>query len=519
MSDLERGLLAHMTTADGMAHVVDAKVAPQFFEDPINRVVFEWITQEYWPESQGKAPTLDVLRHEFPSVDVPHPSQVQEATTWLIGYLQRRHARNQAQELLIGAAKEIDGDPMAMLRSLVDRTTAVLEQQGRTAGTARLYTDVAAMLDDALPESPNPEVLRRADGVPLFYRNEVNLLFGDPEHGKTWVGLAACAEVLAADGRVLVADIDHNGAAAIVSRLLMLGAPKEALCDPERFRYCEPGEVAEVEQIVADCAAWRADVVLVDSTGELLPMFGASSDSGDDFTHVHNRVLQPLADSGAVVLLVDHLAKGKDSRALGPGGSMAKRRTVGGVSVRVVRERPFTRADGGAARLLVNKDRHGGVRDHCAAARPGRDNDEQLAGTFVLDPTADGGTAWTVTPPEQDSGGSGQEFRPTVLMERASRLVEDRPGVLTRNQIAEEATGKKGTLLLAVDLLEREGYVTRSEDTHPRYTSARPYRQAEDPQSERQPPLGNRLRRHQEGQGGDDQEGQADGSNDYPCEP
>jgi hypothetical protein len=135
--------------------------------------------------------------------------------------------------------------------------------------------------------------------------------------------------------------------------------------------------------MVADCAAWSADVVVVDSTGELLPMFGANSDNADDFTKVHNRVLQPLAKTGAAVLLVDHLAKGRNSRQLGQGGSIAKRRTVGGLSLRVVRERPFTRNGGGSALLWVNKDRHGGVRQYCAVVRPASKDRDELAGRNV----------------------------------------------------------------------------------------------------------------------------------------
>lgn len=103
-----------------------------------------------------------------------------------------------------------------------------------------LYTDVAGLLNGTLPEPPKPQILTRRDGKQMFYRGEVNVVFGDPEHGKTWVVLAACAEVLQNGGRALVADLDHNGAAAIVGRLLLLEAPQEALSDPDRFRLCEP---------------------------------------------------------------------------------------------------------------------------------------------------------------------------------------------------------------------------------------------------------------------------------------
>jgi len=70
---------------------------------------------------------------------------------------------------------------------------------------------------------------------------------------------------------------------------------------------------------------WCPGIVVVDSTGELLPTFGANSDNADNYTRVHNRFLQPLANTGAAVLLVDHLASSNSSRcARPPGLSMSR---------------------------------------------------------------------------------------------------------------------------------------------------------------------------------------------------
>ena len=186
-----------------------------------------------------------------------------------------------------------------------------------------LYVDIRAMLDGTLPEPPEPQLGRRTDGRCLFYAGQVNWVFGDPESGKTWLCLAATVEALKAGRRALIVDLDHNGAAATVRRLLDLGAPIEALRDTNRFRYCEPEDRIELRQVILDCAAWRPAVALVDSIGELLPMYGASSNSSDDFTLAHSNVLKPLARAGAAVLAVDHLAKGADSRAAGPGGALS----------------------------------------------------------------------------------------------------------------------------------------------------------------------------------------------------
>ncbi len=262
-----------------------------------------------------------------------------------------------------------------------------------TAGTVR-YVDVAALLDGALPEPPAPDLLRRSDSNALFYAGQVNLLFGDPESGKTWVALAAVEEALREGGTALVVDLDHNGPAATLSRLVALGAPVAALRDPSRFLYCEPDDRIEMAAVVAHMAEWKPGVAVVDSIGELLPLFGSSSNSADEFTTVHTRVLKPLARTGAAVLAVDHLAKGQDSRAHGPGGTAAKRRAIGGVSIRVKVKDAFTPGHGGAAYLSVNKDRHGGLRAHCPTG-----DREPLAGVFKLNAFTDGVLTWTVTAP------------------------------------------------------------------------------------------------------------------------
>jgi hypothetical protein len=84
-----------------------------------------------------------------------------------------------------------------------------------------------------------------------------------------------------------------------------------------------------------------------------------------------------------------------DSRAYGAGGTMAKRRKVGGSMLRVKRGRQFAPGQGGSAHLLVVKDRHGGLRKHCPPG--GR---EQDAGTFVLDePDANGESTWRIIQP------------------------------------------------------------------------------------------------------------------------
>ncbi len=247
------------------------------------------------------------------------------------------------------------------------------------------YFDVAALLAGTLPEPPAPAYGTRDDARALFYAGEVNLIFGDPESGKTWLALAAAREVLGehGTGRVLVIDLDHNGPEATVSRLLSLGAAQAALSDRERFLFVEPEDRSHLLSVVADMKVWTPTVVVLDSLGELLPLLGSSSNSADEYTDAHRAVLKPLAKVGAAVLVIDHLAKNTESRTLGPGGTAAKRRTIGGVSLRVTIHEAFAPGKGGSAWLGVNKDRHGGLRRHCPTARG-----EPSAGLFRLVPSS-----------------------------------------------------------------------------------------------------------------------------------
>lgn len=279
------------------------------------------------------------------------------------------------------------------------------------AGTP-LYTDVAALLDGDLPDPPAPVLLKRTDGRNIFYAGQVNYLFGDPESGKTLVAQAAAAEALTGGRRVVFVDIDHNGVEAIVCRFLDMGVSEESLRDPGMFRYVEPDDKAHLLAVVEDLKQWRPAVAIVDSVGELLPMLSLSSNSPDDFTSANMRVLKPLAVVGTCVVAIDHLAKGMDSRAQGATGTAAKRRAVGGVSIRVVVEEQFVPGKGGSAFLKIHKDRHGGLRQHCPPAA----GKEQVAGIFKIASDPDR-ISWTVEGPRPGDVPKADRVDPADLAE------------------------------------------------------------------------------------------------------
>ncbi len=242
-----------------------------------------------------------------------------------------------------------------------------------------LYADIAAMLDGGDISAPSPDYGICTDGMGLFYAGQVNIVMGDPESGKTLLVQAAAVQVLMAGGCVAMLDCDHNGPAATIARMLDLGAPEAALRDPARFRYCDPDDGDHVASVVRDLRVWAPQFVIVDSIGELLPMYGANSNSADDYTSVNRAVLVPLAKAGSAVVGIDHLAKNTESRQMGATGTAAKKRVVGGTALRVTLAETFTPGKGGAAHVAIVKDRHGGLR----ANRPTGDR-EPIAATFRI---------------------------------------------------------------------------------------------------------------------------------------
>lgn len=259
------------------------------------------------------------------------------------------------------------------------------------------YVDIAAVLagNDTGPKTSAGG--RRSDGVPLLYSTAVNVLLGAPEAGKTLVAGGMAADELYTGGNVLWMDLDHNGARALIARLRQFGVSPEVLTDPTRFRLAIPDDADAVTAIVTDVTGqtWTPSLVVVDSIGELLPMFGANSNDADDYTRVHRAVLTRMSTAGAAVLGIDHEAKGNDSRSYGATGSAAKKRAVDGALIRVTNITPFAPGLGGEAQLSIVKDRHGALR----ALSNGR---EPVIATFNIR-AIPGGMAYRFTVPATSS--------------------------------------------------------------------------------------------------------------------
>ena len=169
---------------------------------------------------------------------------------------------------------------------------------------------------------------------------------------------------------------------------------------------------------------------------------------------------------------VDHVVKSKESRGRWPIGGQHKLAGVGvAYSTEVIRQP--SRTDAGLIKLKVEKDRHGHVRSNAQGG--------VIALAHIV--PSEGGERVSVTlePPDASTSEDGA-FRPTVIMARVSRYIEDEPGA-TANGIRNGVKAKRDTVALALRLLMSEGFVERREQGQAhRHYSARPFDESTAPQ-------------------------------------
>lgn len=332
-------------------------------------------------------------------------------------------------------------------------------------------------------DPPRPTILARADGPAMFYPATVNYVIGEPESGKSWVGLLACAEQIRAGRHAMFLDFESD-AGSVVTRLQAIGVDNDAIA--ERFHYVRPtsplgsfsrdgsaisaaGEqqaFRELLELADGCA-----VAVFDGVTEAMAVHGLNPLDNSDVARIHRLCWRPFADHGCALVVVDHVVKSADGRGRWPIGAQHKLALVSGAAYSVEPFTPFGIGRTGKAALTVVKDRPGQVRRHC--------RDGKRFGTLIIDSETETRAAARI---EAASAVAVSEFRPTGVMEAVSLLVERKPG-LSHNQVKGGVPAKHDTVVLALDTLVYEGFIERR--AAPRnghaYRSVRSYRESADP--------------------------------------
>jgi hypothetical protein len=314
---------------------------------------------------------------------------------------------------------------------------------------------------------PVPTLLLRSDGAGLFYAGRVNAVWGESGAGKGWVTLALVAQEIHAGRAVIYIDLEDDELGT-VARLRKLGVGPDAI--GRLFIYLRPADRLDrpargaVDALIGQ---HNPSVLVIDSVGELMALDGVKPNDDDGVALWHRWGPRHWADLGPAVECLDHVTKDREGRGLYAIGSQRKRAAITGHAVMVEQVKPFGEGADGLARITTAKDRHGRFRRGLVVAE------------FRMDETA--GLVVSLDPPTGPKAADGR-FRPTVLMEKMSRVLELKPAGCSKNSLRIETPGDNKAKQQGIEILVEEGYFALTLEANRTHwlKSVRPYREADD---------------------------------------
>lgn len=369
-------------------------------------------------------------------------------------------------------------------------------EANKTASPSWQFEDLA-QLASGIELPPTPTVFQREDGQGLFYRGAVNDLHGEPGCGKSMIAQIATAQELKADRDVIYIDYEDS-ARNVVKRLLLLGVSGEQIIGHLHYvrPSAKPGSPTSL-------GGWRetldyadtATLAIIDGVTSCLAYAGLDSNSGDDIAAWYNTMPRLISACGPAVVLIDHVVKSKDNRGRYAGGSMQKLALIDGISYSVDMTKPVGKGVRGTIVIKSGKDRISEIEEHCAVSWSSNGSHLREAARIEINSTDPKLMRVTIArpnmmPSDETTRQRGLE-RPTGLMEKISRIVENAPEEPNQTEIIEllkddGSSARKTTVLTAINrLLEGEWISNRSgRNNRNIYASVRPYRQMNDPKSD-----------------------------------
>lgn len=368
-------------------------------------------------------------------------------------------------------------------------------EANKNASSSWRFEDLA-QLASGIELPPTPTVFQREDGQGLFYRGAVNDLHGEPGCGKSMIAQIATAQELKNNRDVIYIDYEDS-ARNVVKRLLLLGVTGEQIIS--HLHYVRPSAKPSSP---TSLDGWRetldyadtATLTIIDGVTSCLAYAGLDSNSGDDIAAWYNTMPRLISACGPAVVLIDHVVKSKDNRGRYAGGSMQKLALIDGISYSVDMTKPVGKGVRGTIVIKSGKDRISEIEEHCAV---NWSNGSHLREAARIEINSTNPKLMHVTiarpnmMPSEDRQAKRDDFRPTGLMERISRMLEDSLEEPNQSELfkalKEDGSGARTAVMSkAVSLLLQEGFVSNRSGRNNRsiFKSVRPYRQIDDPKSD-----------------------------------
>jgi hypothetical protein len=264
-----------------------------------------------------------------------------------------------------------------------------------------------------------PAYCRRTDPQYLFYHGKENAIYGETESGKDMLLCETVAQCLEwGDATVAWIDFEEGDEIDTGSRLLQMGVSPDTLCDQDMFRFSTPEDVEAARNSIHDAKTHGCDLVIFNGLQAMYGLFGWELYDPSS-PALFRQMISPLLKSGRTVIETDHMTKtsaeGKNGSRYAAGG-IAKLNWINGAAYIIEAVDPIIMGSVGRSKVILTKDRPGGVKPHCA--KIAREPRMMFAGTLVVKSTGDDKGNWSlrvdIVAPE-----AGSEVKDTKA--RASR--------------------------------------------------------------------------------------------------
>ena len=343
----------------------------------------------------------------------------------------------------------------------IDRTDAVEALGGIQSAVIKppRFADFKTILEGGFKREM-PAVCEAMPGKFLLYAGRINEFHGESGIGKTNISLSVADRIMRAGGMVLFLDPEDNPQ-GIAQRFVSLGGDPSNLVS--RFKYVHNPEPSDYPGLIEWAKKAMPQAVILDGMAEALVAEGYSEDKAEDVLPFLRQRIRPFADNGAAVVIADHVAKNKESRGRNPRGSGGKLGRYDGAVYQVELVKAYSPATAGAVRLIVAKDRNGGVGhvgQRIAELHFTPDEDERTSVSFTL------------------PSDSSNPFMPTGLMEKVSQFVESCDLAPSKNLIEQSIHGKNDYKRQAISSLVQLGYLKEEKSGHGmHYSAVKPFRE------------------------------------------
>lgn len=303
----------------------------------------------------------------------------------------------------------------------------------RNAGLAWEEDDLTAMFDGGI-EIPVPDLMRRNDGLALFYRGMDNLLFGARGSGKSWITLSVVVTEVRRGNHVYFIGYELSRQ-AFLFRLVALGLNRDELS--RVHHYYRPSRPPD-DVVVAE----GTSLVVVDTMTAALAAFEYQPNDVDGVENLYRTLIEPFTNTGAGSLIVDHPGHGSPDR---PSNSSRKLGRVQGAAYQVENIVPLAKGGMGYSFLILRKDNQGGLDVV----------EGENAGRFVLR-SDDSGTkvdCWVDTDFDPTVGAPAKDDRKSRVLLAVSRYAPMKVNTLAREAAGDEVTGSIKTYVRLINAM------------------------------------------------------------------